>query len=182
VVGWTERDAQVIDQSLLDATRRPLDPRICNIALDANALDRDGTEMDRLVERFCGLLSARAIRVVVAGGVRGEVQHKRTPKGVKAMVLPQIFNLRPGLTASQQSDRRRVQTILRGNAQPGKHVADASHLSEAAETGCSYFVTHDKRILNKRRALHAALPPTLTIVTLKEFFVLLDDYEAGRRK
>jgi len=144
-------------------------------------LDIDGTTKDRFIERFCGLLSARVIRVVVAGGVRGEVQHQRTPEGVKAIVLPQIFNLRPGLTASQQADRRRVQTILRGNALPGKHIADASHLSEAAETGCGYFITHDRRILRKRRELHAALPPTLTIVTLDEFFALFHDYEAGRR-
>jgi hypothetical protein len=81
--------------------RRPLDPRICNIGLDANALDRDGTTRDRLVERFCKLSTAGVLNVVIAGGVRGEVQHPRTPGNVKAAVLPQIFNLRPGLNTSQ---------------------------------------------------------------------------------
>jgi hypothetical protein len=61
---------------------------------------------------------------------------------------------------------------------PGKHAADASHLSEAAETGCSYFITHDNRILNRRDELYAALPPTLTIVTLEEFFDIYDTYKA----
>jgi hypothetical protein len=172
----------MIDQSLLDATRRPLDPRICNIAVDANALDRGGTARDRLVERFCGLSHARRLRVVLAGGVRDEVEHPRTPEDVKAILRPQIFNLRPGLTTSQRADHRRVQTILTGNAHPQTHAADASHLSEAAETGCGYFVTEDKRILKKRTQLHAALPPTLTIVNLVEFFEIFDDYEAGRRK
>src|SRR5262249_2679545 len=163
------------------SARRPLDPRICNIGLDANALDRDGTDRDRLVERFRKLSDARTVKVVVAGGVRGEVQHPRTARNVKDAVLPQIFNLRPGLTASQRAERCRVEVILQGNALPEKHTADASHLSEAAETGCGYFITHDNRILEKRIELQAALPPSLTIVTLAEFFHILDDYEAGRR-
>jgi hypothetical protein len=37
----------------LASTRRPLDPRKSNIGLDANALNRNGTNQDRLVERFC---------------------------------------------------------------------------------------------------------------------------------
>jgi hypothetical protein len=64
---------------------------------------------------------------------------------------------------------------LTGNALSGKHDADASHVSEAAETGCVYFITHDKRILDKRGELRVALPPTLTIVTLAEFFDIFDD-------
>jgi hypothetical protein len=120
-------------------TRRPLNPTICNIGLDANALDRDGSPRDRLVERFCNLSAAGELTVVVAGGVRGEVQNPRTPGNVQADVLPQIFNLRPGLNPLQRAERRRVAAILQGNARPGQHAADASHLSEAAETGCGYF-------------------------------------------
>jgi hypothetical protein len=163
------------------AGRRALDPRICNITLDANALDRDGTANDGLVARFRKLSDVGELTVVIAGGVRGEVQHPHTPPDVKAAVLPQIFNLRPGLNTQQQADRHRLQAILRGNAQPGTHAADASHISEAAETACGYFITHDKHILKKRAALRAVLPPTLTIVTLAEFFDILDDFEAGRR-
>jgi hypothetical protein len=156
-----------------------LDPRISNIGHDANALDLHGTDRDRLVGRFCQLTAARVLNIVVAGGVREEVQHPRTPANVKASVLPQIFNLRPGLNTSQRSQRRTVLEIIQGNARPGKHTADASHLSEAAETGCAYFITEDRRILNKRRALRSVLPPSLTIVTLDEFFVIFDHYEMG---
>lgn len=163
-------------------TSHPLDPRICNIGLDANALDRDGTARDCLVRRFCTLSAARKLTVVVAAGVRREVENPRTPSPVRDAVLPQIFNLRPGLNTSQLSDRRRVRAILEGNARPGKHAADASHLSEAAETGCGYFITQDQRILNKRRELARVLPPSLTIVALTEFFDIFDDYEAGRRR
>jgi predicted nucleic acid-binding protein len=84
------------------------------------------------------------------------------------------------LIASQRDDRRRVAAVLQGNAQPGKHAADASHLSEAAETGCAYFITHDKRILAKRGELHRDLPPSLSIVTLTEFFEVFDRFAAER--
>jgi hypothetical protein len=161
--------------------RRPLDPRRVNIGLDANALDLDGSDRDHLVRRFRELSALGGeLTVVVAGGVRGEVQHPNTPGNVQADVLPKLFNLRPGLNVTQQTERQRVAAILRGNAKPGAHAADASHLSEASETGCCYFITHDKRILGKRDELARVLPPHLNIVTLAEFFAVLDDYVEGR--
>jgi len=85
------------------------------------------------------------------------------------------------LTSAQRVERRRVAEFLQGNAQPGTHADDASHLSEAAETGCSYFITHDRRILRKRHELRAVLPPNLWIVSLEEFFGIFDGFIAGRR-
>jgi hypothetical protein len=161
-----------------NSSRRPLDPRRCNIGHDANALDRNGNN-DALVDRFMRLVESGGLNVVVAGGVRDEVQHPHTPGAVKAAVLPRIFNLRPGLISEQRAARARVAAILQGNAKPGAHAADASHLSEAAETGCAFFITHDKRILKKRDELVPALPPTLQIVSLEEFLKILDAYEKG---
>ncbi len=158
-----------------------LDPQICNIGHDANALDYGHSpRRDALVDRFRTLASVGTLTVVVAGGVRAEVQHPRTPSDVKNAVLPQKFNLRPGLNTPQRDSRRRVEAVLQGNARPGKHSADASHLSEADETGCAYFITHDGRILAKRDDLHRELK-FARIVTLQEFFEIFDDYEAGRR-
>ena len=158
--------------------RRPLDPRTCNIACDANALDPLG-DRDGLVDRFCALSSQGILTVVVGKGVREEVQNPNTPGAVKTATLPQISNLRPSLTQAQQIARFCVQSILQGDARAGKHSADASHISEAAETGCAYFITHDKRILKKKRELSEVLPPSLQIVTLAEFMDILDAYEAG---
>jgi hypothetical protein len=153
-----------------------LNPRICNISLDANALDRDGTARDALVDRMDALIATRELNIVMAGGVRAEVQHPNTPQHVQQTVLPQIFNLRAGLNSGQSAERARVANILRGNAAATKHAADASHLSEAAETGCAFFITEDKRILSKRAELYAALPRTLMVATLAEFFAA---YEAA---
>jgi len=119
------------------------------------------------------------LTVVVAGGVRVEVQHPHTPAAVKDAVLPRIFNLRPGLNSPRQNARRHVAAVMQGNARPETHAADASHPSEADETGCAYFVTEDKRILAKRHDLHRELKYA-QIVTLPEFFAVFDRFEAER--
>jgi hypothetical protein len=93
---------------------------------------------------------------------------------VQDAVLPRIFNLRPDLNPAQQAEWRQVAVILQGNAKPGKHAADASHISEAAETGCAYFITEDNRILDERAELSRVLPLSLAIVTLMEFFDAFD--------
>ena len=156
----------------------PLDPRICNIALDANALDQSGTPRDDLVEAFRQLSSDGTLNVVMAGGARDEVLHPNTPSDVQAIILPKVYNFQPGLSSAQQARRASVGAILQGKARPGKHAADASHICEAAETGCGFFITHDKRVLDKRVELESLLPPSLAIVTLEEFFQILDEYEA----
>jgi len=56
-------------------TRRALDPRRCNIGIDADALDRHGTANDQLVERFEKPSGRWDLNVVVDGGVHVEVQH-----------------------------------------------------------------------------------------------------------
>jgi hypothetical protein len=161
--------------------RRPIDPRRSNIAVDANALDCHGADRDSLVTRLKSLIEEGKVNIVAPGGVREEAAHPKTPVAVKAAVMPRIFNLRPGLNTQQQAERRRVALTMQGNAAPDKHAADASHLSEAAETGCCYFITEDARILKKRTDLASVLPPTLQIVTLAEFLEIFDDYEQGRR-
>ncbi len=154
-----------------------IDPRTCTIGHDANFLDRNGSDRDRLVDRFLSLAEAGKLKVTVAGSVRREIEHPHTPREVRDVALPHTFAHQAGLNASQHISRIRVRAILRGDARAGKHDADAGHLSETAETGCAYFITHDGRMLRKRDDLHASLPPTFRIVTLAEFLAIVDRFE-----
>ena len=135
------------------------------VTVDANALDRDGTR-DALVDRFLALVHAGAVEVIVAGGVRDEVSHPRTPRAVQDAILPHPSRPRPpALTHDQKLARIRVRAVLRGDTGSDKHDADAAHLSEAAEAGCTVFITEDKRILRRRADLQRVLPG-LQVVTL----------------
>jgi predicted nucleic acid-binding protein len=160
--------------------RRPLDPRKCPIGIDANALNRDGTDHDELVDRLLELERAGTINLIVPRGVRTEVQDPRTPAHVSEPVMSKIFTIKTGLTTQEADTRRRIEVALQGNAKPGKHAADAQHLAEAAKY-CRYFITHDDRILSRSQGLGTLLPPSLHVVTLAAFFDIFDDYEAGRR-
>lgn len=158
-------------------TRRGLDPRTAKIACDSNALDYAGGDADRLIDRFRELAAEGRLAAVMAAGVRNEVENPRTPRQVQETIRPEIPSPTTRLSLSQQDCRFKVRIILQGNAAPGKHAADALHLCEAAETGCAYFITNDKRILRKRGELERVLPLTLTIVNLNEFFEIFDAYE-----
>jgi len=129
-------------------TRRPLDPRKCPVAIDANALDRDGSDHDALVDRLLGLASAGAINLIVPKGVRLEISNPNTPAHVQEAALPKIFTIGVGLNSDEQRRKRIIESELQGNARPGKHAADADHLFEAAKYG-GYFITHDDRILKR---------------------------------
>jgi hypothetical protein len=156
-------------------TRRPLDPRICSVAIDANALNCDGSTHDGLVDRLLGLSSAGTIRLLVPKRVREEISDPRTPTHIQVAALPQIFSIGVGLKSDEQRRHRMITRALQGNARPGKHEADADHLFEAAKYS-GYFITHDDRILTRAGRLHEVLPPSLTVVTLADFLAIFDDY------
>jgi hypothetical protein len=159
--------------------RRPLDPRRCNVAIDANALNRDGSAHDTSVDRLLNLWSDGTIKLITPKGVRLEVLDPRAPAHIQTAVTPMIFTYRVGLNSEEQQRRRMIEQELQGNARPGKHAADADHLFEA-EKYCAYFITHDRRILDKAGKMRNLLRPPLTVVTLIDFLEIFDDYEAGR--
>jgi hypothetical protein len=159
--------------------RRPLNPRICPIAIDANALNRDGSARDCLVERLMKLWAGGAINLIAPKGVRLEILYPRTPGHIQAAVAPMIFTISVGLNSDEEHRRQLIERELQGNARPGRHTSDADHLFEAAKYG-GYFITHDNRILDRAIEFQSLLPPSLTVVTLAEFFEIFDGYETGQ--
>jgi hypothetical protein len=155
---------------------RPLDPRICNVAIDANAIDRDGNDRDALVDRLLALYQAGTIRLILPKGVRVEIANPNTPADVQE-ATPKIFTIGVGLNPEEQRRKRMIEAELQGNAKPGKHAADADHLFEAAKYG-GYLITHDRRILTRAGRLGEVLPPSLNVVTLADFLAILDDWES----
>jgi hypothetical protein len=158
-------------------THRPLDPRKCPVAIDANALNRDGSAHDGMVDRLLALSSAGTIRLLVPKRVREEILDPRTPAHIQEAALLQIFSYSVGLNSDEQRRHRIITQELQGNAKPGKHESDADHLFEAAKYG-GFFITHDARILTRAGRLGEALPPSLTVVTLADFLTIFDDWEA----
>jgi hypothetical protein len=61
-----------------------------------------------------------------------------------------------------------------------RHMRGIS-LKPASKYGGGYFVTNDRRMINKRQELAEVLPPSLNIVTLEEFLRTFDDFETNRR-
>jgi hypothetical protein len=151
------------------------------VAIDANTLDRDGSARDNLVDRLLGLSSAGTINLIVPKRVREEIQNPRTPAHVQEAALPKLFTISVGLNSDEQRRKRIIEQELQGNARPGKHMADADHLFEAAKYG-GYFITHDQRILAKAGRLGEVLPPSLTVVTLVDFLAIFGDYAARDAK
>ena len=132
-------------------------PRKCPIEIDANALNRDGTSHDELVDRLLELDRVAKINLIIPTGVRTEVQDPRTPAHVSEL-MSKIFTIKTGLTTQEADTRRRIEAALQGNAKPGKHAADAQHLAEIEAAGerarvrFLEFFTANIRNPNTRRA------------------------------
>jgi hypothetical protein len=100
-------------------TGRALDPRICPVAIDANALNRDGSDHDNLVDRLLGLSSAGTIRLLLPKRVREEILDPRTPTHIQQAALPQIFTIGVGLNSDEQRRRRIITQELQATPSRG---------------------------------------------------------------
>jgi hypothetical protein len=149
-----------------------LNPRVGNIALDANALDYDGVR-DQQIDRLLQLSSEEKLSLVIPSSVKKEVINPKTPARVQELFGDQIFTVDVGRTPREQQVLKAVQDLMRGNAQPGKHAADGEHIFEAQKY-CRFFVTNDARILNKREALCRLIGKTLAILTVDELLAAFD--------
>ena len=148
------------------------DPRTGNVALDANALDYDGVR-NLQIDRLLALHEEEKVSLVLPGSVRAETMNANTPRKVRELMGDQIYTISGVRTPDEHRVLRQIQELMRGNADPGKHAADGEHVFEAQKY-CRFFVTKDKRILNKREAIGKLIGDTLAIVTVEELLAMYD--------
>ncbi|UWQ36656.1 hypothetical protein K3552_14390 [Leisingera aquaemixtae] len=133
------------------------DPRYCQVALDNNALRRNGATNSGLVDRFHDIEEQLGLSIIKPCGVEAELQHPNTPHAAK-VDMGGIFSIATQLTDEETKARDRLRALLRGNAMSGKHQADADHLFEAEKYGGGYFITHDNRLHRTKREISDILP------------------------
>jgi predicted nucleic acid-binding protein len=81
-----------------------------------------------------------------------EIEHPNTPSHVKTEAQSRIFTIQTSLIDAEYKMKQTIWDTLTGNGKPEKMKADAEHIFEAHKYG-SYFITTDKRILEKREEL-----------------------------
>lgn len=114
--------------------RRILDPRYGNNHVDAHFLDTvEGAEQEA-VERILALYRQRKCTLLLPYSVKAEIEHANTPAHVKARARELVFTTPVELTPPELELIARSRDLMRGNAAPGKHDADAFHVVEAANT------------------------------------------------
>ena len=151
------------------------DPRFGNIHLDANALEPPDPADMVLVSEFLKLKDDQVISVVNPHGVQLEVNDPRTPSRTR-MNMEGIYTIQTNRTPQEKDVLLRLRKLMRGDAAPGRHEADAGHIFEASKYGGIYFVTHDQRILRKSSDIAGILGPLPKILTLRQFIQTCRQY------
>jgi predicted nucleic acid-binding protein len=128
---------------------RIFNPRFCNNHVDTNFFDRLGDGEDDAVDEILALYNEATLSLLMPHSVKAEIDHPNTPPEVKRRAADLVFSLGVQRTPQEEDRHRRVSAMLRGNAQPGKHYADACHVVEAEKYGGHHFLTRDKRLLAK---------------------------------
>lgn len=152
--------------------RRKLDPRRASALLDSNAFEHSDQNQ---VNRLLSLMAEERITLIVPHGVRSETAHPNTPIQIKNMMSEQLFTMEVERSSSEEREIARIDSVLQGNAMKGRHSADAKHVFEAAKYG-GYFITHDTRIVRKKRRELEAMHSNLSIVTLDEYLMIYDQF------
>jgi predicted nucleic acid-binding protein len=137
-------------------------------------LDRTGGAEDAVVDEILALAESLEISLYLPHSVKSEIEHPNTPAETKRRAAELIYTEPVTLTHSEKQQHQDIQTLLRGNAQPGQHARDAFHVVEATKYG-KYFITNDRRILKHGDEITKGLG--IDVVTPTEFLERFKDAE-----
>jgi hypothetical protein len=129
---------------------RALDPRICNVMLDANVLDYKGGPADAVVDELLALHGSGKVTLALRYSVQAEINRPETPADVKERATGLLFSLHVELTEPERALHQQVRTILQGKAKAGQHDRDAFHIVEVLKIWCLF---HHKRRSTAKEAV-----------------------------
>jgi hypothetical protein len=153
----------------------PPNPKISNIFLDSCAFDPKYSPEDQAAIKINQLEErGELMGLKIAHSNQKEIEHPNTPERVKRKAENLIYSIQTALTPNEIQQKSLILKILAGDGNPQKMADDAEHVFEASKYS-GYFITTDKRILNKKDELENIC--SAIIVKPSEFLKILAMYE-----
>ena len=135
--------------------RSPPDPRRTNTFLDTCAFDPKVEPEHSAAQTIRGIRHAGCISILLAHSNQKEIEHPNTPPDVKAEAADMNYTIATPLNPQETERRTLVHQAMTGSGNPDRYEADAHHIFEAGKYRAGYFVTTDKRILDRKSQLEA---------------------------
>ncbi len=131
------------------------DPRRTNTFLDTCAFDPKDEPEHGAAQKIREIRHAVRISILLAHSNQKEIEHPNTPANVKSEAADMNYTIAAPITAEEKKRRASVHQAMTGDGNPDRYEADAHHIFEAGKYGGGYFVTTDKRILDRKPQLEA---------------------------
>jgi len=151
----------------------PINPKIINNFIDSCAFDPKYSPEDQASQEIFQRSEKNEFILIIAHSNQKEIDHPNTPEWVKREANKLIYSIPTGLTNGEIKQKAEILRILAGNGKPEKMTNDAEHVFEASKYG-RYFITTDKRILNKKNQLENVC--SVIILKPSEFLEILAMY------
>jgi hypothetical protein len=129
------------------------DPRRTITFLDTCAFDPKVEPEHSAAQKIRAIRRSVQINILLAHSNQKEIEHPNTPADVKSEAADMNYTIATSLTPAEGERCDLVHKTMTGDGNPDRYEADAHHIFEAGKYGGGYFVTTDKRILNRKAQL-----------------------------
>ena len=154
-----------------------ISPWNTNSMLDSCAFDPKYSPEHESARELHRLCTEDDLPLIIAHSVQKEIEHPNTPRWVKAEAATRIYSVQTTRTTGELSRLRQIHEVLTGNGRPEKYRKDAEHVFEASKYS-SYFVTTDRRILDKAGQLAEIV--NVKILLPSEFLRLVEQQQPNQ--
>jgi predicted nucleic acid-binding protein len=157
-----------------------VNPLIGNHFVDANILNDIADDQNEAARQLMALSDSVEVNLLLPYSVQKEIDHPNTPDHVKRVAKLFLFSKEVTLTAPEIEHYARLVTEAKGNSEVKNVAADLFHAWEAAKYGAGYFVTRDKKFLNRADAIWRVVQ--VKVVTPSEFLERVQEARARDQK